>query len=382
MTPSAASLRRSSPPRFARPALLVLLVAQSGCTSALSTALLRDMPWDGVEHAAEADKPDRPDAPGDDSATATAPSEPAPHPAETAAARAAAIEEAMKRLSASATLDAAAEAALVEILRSTPQEDWPVVIEEFTASLAASPPAAAPATAATVATPDQAIPPTGLAQPRRDPPDETTPASVTVSDASAAAPAAVAPAVTASPAPVEPALAAETAPAAEPDATTPAPAVEPGAVEPGAVEPGAVEPAPVADPSPAALAIRNACFASRVRGWGAVDRFAESRFQPGQELIVYFELDNLSADESAAGHTTRIDTSLRLVGVDGTLAHAWSFEPITETCPSRRRDYFARYLVRLPEGLAPGDCRVELAVTDTLARVTATASLPCAVTRD
>jgi hypothetical protein len=233
-----------------------------------------------------------------------------------------------------------------------------------------------------VATPDQAIPPTGLAQPRRDPPDETTPASVTVSDASAAAPAAVAPAVTASPAPVEPALAAETAPAAEPAATTPAPAVEPGAVEPGAVEPGAVEPAPVADPSPAALAIRNACFASRVRGWGAVDRFAESRFQPGQELIVYFELDNLSADESAAGHTTRIDTSLRLVGVDGTLAHAWSFEPITETCPSRRRDYFARYLVRLPEGLAPGDCRVELAVTDTLARVTATASLPCAVTRD
>jgi hypothetical protein len=370
----------------------VLLVAQSGCTSALSTALLRDMPWDGVEHAAEADKPDRPDAPGDDSATATAPSEPAPHPAETAAARAAAIEEAMKRLSASATLDAAAEAALVEILRSTPQEDWPVVIEEFTASLAASPPAAAPATAATVATPDQAIPPTGLAQPRRDPPDETTPASVTVSDASAAAPAAVATAVTASPAPVEPALAAETAPAAEPAATTPAPAVEPGAVEPGAVEPGAVEPgavepgavepAPVADPSPAALAIRNACFASRVRGWGAVDRFAESRFQPGQELIVYFELDNLSADESAAGHTTRIDTSLRLVGVDGTLAHAWSFEPITETCPSRRRDYFARYLVRLPEGLAPGDCRVELAVTDTLARVTATASLPCAVTRD
>lgn len=372
MTSSAASLRRSSPPRFARPALLVLLVAQSGCTSALSTALLRDMPWDGVEHAAEADKPDLPDATGDEAATATASSEPTPNPAETAAARAAAVEEAMKRLSDSATLDAAAEAAIVEILRSTPQEDWPVVIEEFTASLAASPLAAAPAAVATVATPDQALPTTGPDQPRRDPPAETTPASVTVSDASAAAPAAVALAVTAAPAPVEPALAAEPAPAAEPAATTPAPAVEPGAVEP----------APVAEPSPAALAIRNACFASRVRGWGAVDRFAESRFQPGQELIVYFELDNLSADESAAGHTTRIDTSLRLVGVDGSLAHAWSFEPITETCPSRRRDYFARYLVRLPDGLAPGDCRVELAVTDTLARVTATASLPCAVTRD
>jgi hypothetical protein len=340
------------------------------------------MPRAGVEHAAEADKPAEPAAVGDDATASTAAPEPAANPAQTAAARAAAIEEAMRRLSGIATLDAAAEAALVEILRGTPQEDWPVVIEEFTASLAASPPAAAPAAAATVATPDQAIPPTGLAQPRRDPPDETTPASVTVSDASAAAPAAVAPAVTASPAPVEPALAAETAPAAEPAATTPAPAVEPGAVEPGAVEPGAVEPAPVADPSPAALAIRNACFASRVRGWGAVDRFAESRFQPGQELIVYFELDNLSADESAAGHTTRIDTSLRLVGVDGTLAHAWSFEPITETCPSRRRDYFARYLVRLPEGLAPGDCRVELAVTDTLARVTATASLPCEVAGD
>lgn len=340
MPSPAASLCRFPPARLAGPALLVLLVAQSGCTSALSTALLRDMPWDGVEHAAEADKPAEPDAADDSPAATTAP-EPIPNPAETAAARAAVIEQAMQRLSGVATLDAATEAALVEILRSSPQEDWPVVIEEFTASLAASTPAAPP-----------------VAEPAA-PPAEPAPASESTT------------AVETSPA-VETAATVEAAPTVEPAATTPAPAVEPITVQPE----------PIAAPSPPALAIRNACFASRVRGWGVVDRFAESRFPPGQELIVYFELDNLSADESAAGHTTRIDTSLRLVGAAGEAIHAWSFEPITETCPSRRRDYFARYLVRLPDGLAAGDCRVELAVTDTLARATATASLPCEVTGD
>jgi hypothetical protein len=327
--------------------VLVLLCLQSGCTSALSTTLLHDMPWAGVEHAAEADKPAEPAAVGDDATASTAAPEPAANPAQTAAARAAAIEEAMRRLSGIATLDAAAEAALVEILRGTPQEDWPVVIEEFTASLAATPPPAA------------AVAPTASDPPK---PAAPTPAA----DAPAAA---------------EPAVAAPAA-AAEPVTAAAAPPAETVAVETVAVETVAVEtPAPV-EPSPAALTIRNACFASRVRGWGAVDRFAEPRFQPGQEMIVYFELDNLSADESAAGLTTRIDTSLRLVDADGAVAHAWSFEPITETCPSRRRDYFARYLVRLPAGLEPGDCRVDLAVTDTLARVTATASLPCEVAGD
>jgi hypothetical protein len=185
-----------------------------------------------------------------------------------------------------------------------------------------------------------------------------------------AGPVAVESAVVTTPPAVETVPAAEPAPAASPAAAVPAPPLV-------AAEPSLPEPPPAAG-----LAIRNACFASRVRGWGDVDRFADARFRPGQELIVYFELDNLAATESAAGHTTRIDTSLRLVDAAGGVVHAWSFEPIAETCASQRRDYFARYVVRIPESVGPEAFRVELAVTDACARVTASASLPCEVAGD
>jgi hypothetical protein len=97
-----------------------------------------------------------------------------------------------------------------------------------------------------------------------------------------------------------------------------------------------------------------------------LDRFEAHRFRPGQEVIVYFELENLSSGESNAGHTTCIDSHLRCVTETGAVVHEWTFEPIAETCRARRHDYFARYVIRIPSDAKPGMHRIELAVTDTL----------------
>ena len=324
------------------------IIVQTGCTSALSTAYLRDALWDLSEHAAES-------AAEEPAAAGAATSDPGDRVADDVAAdradaerRQAAIEEAVERLARIGTLDAAAQAALVETLQATQQEDWPVVIEAFSATLADKPAAAAERRAASESEP---VPePYVVAKtPTASAPGE------------AAAPSAAALATVVAP---EPPAGPPAGPAASPPSVaTPAPATPPD------------PPAAVARPP---LAVRNACFASRVRAWGNVERFPADRFQPGQEVIVYFELDGLSAAESAAGFRTAIDAALRLVDVDGREVHAWSFEPITETCPARRHDYFARYVVRLPES-APGACRVEIAVTDAIAGTSATATLPCAV---
>lgn len=336
----------SAPPRSPTTAVLRWLCAaacvagQAGCTSALTTAYLRDALWDGLEHAAEASADPAPTtaaavaAAGDtteavarDIATDRADAE----------RRQAAIEEAVERLARLGTLDANAEATLVETLQATQQEDWPVVIEAFSATLAESQPlrqeAAKPAAAAEPILPD--TPPESPAPPAE-------PAAVVAATAEAVPQAE----------PPEPMAAAIAAPA-------PAPAAEPPAV-----------------PRPE-FVVRNACFASRVQAWGQLDRFPADRFNAGQEVIVYFELDGLSAGESAAGFTTCIDTALRLVTADGRELHAWRFEPVVETCVARRRDYFARYVLQLPDAEAAGRCRVEIAVTDSLSGVTATAAVPC-----
>jgi hypothetical protein len=243
------------------------------------------------------------------------------------AAAEAALDAALAQLAASGRLSADTEDALTAAVEDAPPQDWPDIIDAFVATIEAT-----PAPQRTVMRPVDESVPTEEQAPQ---PESTT--------AAAREPAAETPARPSNEAPAEP------APVAEPPAT-------------------------------AHLAVVNPCFASRVRGWGAIDRFDTSSFQPGQELIVYFELEDLADDESPEGHTTRIDTTLQLVADDGRRLHEWRFEPLEETCRAPRRDYFARYVLRIPADMPAGECRLDLAVTDTVGRATAHASLPLEIT--
>ena len=330
------------------PALLVALVAcASGCTSAITTAYLRDTLWDVSEHAAE-EQPAAEETAATSAAEATDDvTDTLVSAGETAAdeeRRAAAIDEAVARLARLGDLDEATRATLMETLQRTQQEDWPVVVEAFADSLES----AATASAAAQRVVERAQPPMGAAS--------HVVAKADLDEATSPPPAAP-----------EPLVVEQIQPAGEP-----APLPTEVAAAPSAPEP--LESA--TPPAVAKFEVRNACFASRVQAWGVVERFPDQRFRPGQELIVYFELGNLSAGESSAGHTTCIDASLKLLDNAGRVVHDWSFEPIAETCVAKRHDYFARYVIRIPETAAAGDCRLDVDVVDTLAGTAARASLP------
>lgn len=338
----------------------------TGCTSALTSAYLRALPWETAEHAAEPESENDTESPAD--AADGPPSDTATPADDDDERRAAAIDEAVSRLTRLGTLDEAAAASLVATLRATQQEDWPVVIAEFAAALAPpAPPPAAPEPAGTGA---GSVVPTASAAP---------PHVVAKADLTAAPPAPSAPVdVTATPsAPLRPADDQPAAPATPVVAPTPATAAVDAA--PASPAESTAEAAPAAAPA-SSFRVTNVCFASRVQAWGVVDRFPVDRFRAGREVIVYFELDELSAQTTAAGHTTCIDTVLRLVDERGTTVHEWNFEPLAETCAGRRRDYFARYVVRLPADVPPGPCRLQVVVTDTLAGADADATLPLEIT--
>jgi hypothetical protein len=346
-----------------RLAALGCLTASSGCTSVIGSAYLREAWLDAVEHAAEsqadakskgriATEDDR--VPDEDQAEAEGVTSANSDTGEAVAAAAwtpatldEAVDEADRRLAESGGLSEAARGTLIATLKSTPRLDWSVVVEEFTAALAAA------HVGTDMATPD--------ATSARGSQTRTS----SEHGASAAREQEVSlPAATVTAKPVAP-----MPPVEEP--AEPAQAASVGADHVGADQ--SVASGNAVQPE---FAIRNACFASRVRAWGVVDRFETSEFQPGQELIVYFELDKLASRESADGHTTRIETALKLVAADGRRVHEWAFEPLEETCGSHRHDYFARYLVALPASAPAGPCHLEMAVTDTVAGRTAHVSLP------
>ena len=320
--PAALAASGSWPALFA--VLAAGLLGQAGCTTALTTAALRDALWSGdpaAEELATTTHVDDTATRGGAAANGDVPAEGAADE-EDAERRQAAITAAIERLAHLGPLDPETQAALVETLQGTQQQDWPVVIDAFAATLHGTrrPPAPTPEP---------------LARPTEPP-------------AAAAAP--------------------------EPAASV---APEPQPLE--VARPADGDAAATAPPPPAdsALAIRNACFASKVQAWGVVERLPAERLAADRDVIVYFEVEGLSGSASAAGVTTCIDTSLRLVAADGRELEAWTFDPITETCAGRRRDYFARYVVRLPS--ATGTCRLEVAVTDTIAGTKAAVAIPCAI---
>lgn len=333
------------------------------------------------------------------------------------------IDNAVARLSAAGGIDAPTQELLIKTLEQTRPEDWAVVVNEFAATLEATRGTSHAADGAAVGKP--ARPSSGglieLDIPTRRPAaadaaaiavDVPTEEAVAEVDLSGIPLLQVAPVVIAAvpvaPAPVEvpptpqlalpPAtpqapqpLAIADVPARPITAAVPAPVVVATLIEPqgtplpvadGLVEqvndvaapvpptPESFEPQTATATAPAVPAgptVNNACFATRVRGWGNVDRFPTATFRPGQEVIVYFELDRLQIRAAADGHTTGIDASFRLIDAGGARVGQWAFEPIVETCPAPRRDYFARYFIRIPEDAKPGRHRLEWSVTDTVA---------------
>ena len=129
----------------------------------------------------------------------------------------------------------------------------------------------------------------------------------------------------------------------------------------------------------APLRVDNPCFAWQVRAWGDVERCDVSRFCVGQQVIVYFEVDNLTSDSRPEGHATKLDTELRLVNVSGECLHEWSFPPLAECCPAPRRDYFARYILEVPADVAPGPLRLEMTVRDLVGGKSTDVALPLEV---
>ncbi|MFM8579693.1 MAG: hypothetical protein ACKOCN_12970, partial [Planctomycetaceae bacterium] len=291
----------------------------------------------------------------------------------------ASISRSLERFARAPLADAAAQAILVETLEKAAREDWPEIIDSFSVSLesaAAESPNTVPDRAAAA--------PGGLTGPVDAVALSTAEPSAAETDEPSAEPSNARTVLSPS---------SETDPASKKDAPT---READGSVPPsvGAMDDKRSAPTPTtaAQPSPeeivaslrrslaearlrAPLVIANPCFASRVRGWAAVDRFPESRFSPGQQVIVYLELENLVAAEDPSGATTRIDTAFRLTDANGQLVHEWTFPTVEDHSANPRTDFFARYFLTMPESASVGRHQLEMVVTDRIAGKDAKSSL-------
>lgn len=120
--------------------------------------------------------------------------------------------------------------------------------------------------------------------------------------------------------------------------------------------------------------IRQLAFCRRIASFGVYEPFAGSRFSPGQEVLLYVEVDHFASRQTPEGFRSQLTCRYELLGADGKVRHRREFAETVDLCRNRRRDYFLALRFAWPE-LPAGNYTLQLEVRDGLTGYTGTRSI-------
>jgi len=108
------------------------------------------------------------------------------------------------------------------------------------------------------------------------------------------------------------------------------------------------------------LEIRTAAFCREFNGFGQVKRHDEARFQAGQKVFLYCEVDNFVAEAVESGFETELQGSYEIFDSSGNKVAGQVLPTDLQRCDQPIRDYCVAYEMQLPASLEPGEYRLEL----------------------
>ncbi len=124
------------------------------------------------------------------------------------------------------------------------------------------------------------------------------------------------------------------------------------------------------------LAIRNIAFCEQISYFGNYQKFARDEFTPGQEVLLYAEIENFNTEQTADGeHRTLLRSVIDIVGSNGEARWHKTFPATEDRCRNPRRDYFHNYQFAIPDRLPLGPHTLKLTVVDDLSGKQASYSL-------
>ncbi len=110
------------------------------------------------------------------------------------------------------------------------------------------------------------------------------------------------------------------------------------------------------------LDLRSLAFCTEILSYGQVKRFTNNRFEAGQRVILYCEVDNFVAEQTADGYETELQGSYEIFDADGIKVASQVLPADRQLCDHYLRDYFIAYQMHLPGQLEPGEYRLELSM--------------------
>ena len=126
----------------------------------------------------------------------------------------------------------------------------------------------------------------------------------------------------------------------------------------------------------ATLQIRNLNFVRSVNGYGDFEPLEKTKFQPGQQVTLYAEVENFRSESTPKGQRTWLGTSYEVVDTQGQRVDGRQFPDVEDVCGSVRRDFHMQYGVDLPTRIYPGKYELRLVITDHQSQKIGQASVP------
>jgi hypothetical protein len=126
----------------------------------------------------------------------------------------------------------------------------------------------------------------------------------------------------------------------------------------------------------ATLVVRNLAFCTEVLSYGIYKPFPKYDFKPGQEAVLYAEVENFASQPDKNGYHTALKSRYQIVDSRGVRVAEQEYAVTEEWCKNPRRDYFVRYFVYMPGRIPSGNYTLQLMVEDTLGRKVARSSVP------
>ncbi len=127
------------------------------------------------------------------------------------------------------------------------------------------------------------------------------------------------------------------------------------------------------------LELRSLAFCTEILSYGQVTRFPSNRFEAGQRVILYCEVDNFVAVQTADGYETELQGSYEIFDAQGTKVASQVLPADQQLCDHYLRDYFIAYQMHLPAQLAPGEYRLELSMECVKGKKYGQGSLPLVI---
>jgi len=117
------------------------------------------------------------------------------------------------------------------------------------------------------------------------------------------------------------------------------------------------------------LMVRNLVFCRKINSYGNYETVAATEFRPGEQVLLYAEIENFTTERTPEGHhRTRLKSEIELFLKTGgeyrESIKKFEFRPTEDVCRNYRRDYFHSYIITLPQRLRLGDYVLKLTVED------------------